>query len=196
MTHFPTLKPLPAREIVSRSAELLGNPGVYLVLFDPKAQLLERSGYYDFDRSKPLATPDGYQLLYAGASRDPLRRRVLEHLTGNTKGSSLRMTIGALIGNELGLDPVGSRNRTYFDFGDGEQRLTDWMLAHTRVAVVATDDPFPLERAVLATTPVPLNISERRRHPYSKFLMNLRAVLACRRPSTVRVMPTGTWASA
>jgi hypothetical protein len=157
----------------------LGAPGVYFVFFDAKEMILERSGYYEFDRAKPLVN-DGHELLYTGASLDPLRRRVLDHLTGNTKGSSLRMTAGVLMTTELGLDPVAAPNRTYFDFGDGEQRLTDWLLAKTRVATVADDDPYYLEHKVLTSTPMPLNISERRRHPYSKYLMNLRSLFAAR----------------
>ena len=86
------------------------------------------------------------------------------------------MTVGALMRPELGLEPVTTPRRNYFDFGsDGEARLTDWMLAHTRVATAASAEPYVDERELLTTIPVPFM---RRRLPFSKYLMAQRAVMA------------------
>jgi hypothetical protein len=168
----------PSAEVVAERGSTLGAAGVYFVFFDALEGLLHRSGYYHFNPDRPYSQ-EGYELLYVGASVDPLSRRVLEHLNGNTKGSSLRMTVGALMSSELGLEPVTTPRRTYFDFGsDGEARLTDWMLAHTRVATAASAQPYADERELLTTIPLPFNISERRRHPFSKYLMAQRAVMA------------------
>ena len=90
------------------------------------------------------------------------------------------MTVGALLASHLHLEPVGDGTRTYFDFGDGERRLTDWLCANTRVAVFPCEQPFVIEKSILRNVAVPFNISDRKRHGFSKYLMNLRAVYAGR----------------
>jgi hypothetical protein len=180
MINLENLEPLAAAAVASERAASMNAPGVYAVFFNQSTQLVERSGYLQFDRQRPFSK-DGYDLLYVGASLDPVSRRVMEHLVGNTKGSSLRMTVGALMTIDLGIDPVGVKGRNYFDFGfDGEERLTDWFLANTRVASVASREPFREEQDLITTTALPFNINERRRHPFSKYLMSLRAVIAGR----------------
>ena len=154
-------------------------PGTYMIFFDSGTLFLEQAGYLDFSAEFPLSI-DGFDLLYAGATRDSLRVRALQHVVGDSRSSSLRMTVGALLAHELALEPVGDGTRTYFSFGDGERRLTDWLCAHTRVAVHPCDDPFALEKELLRSFPIPLNITERKRHAYSKYLMALRAVYAGR----------------
>ena len=170
----------PSADIVAeRGAALERADGVYFIFFDALEGLLQRLlPAIIFNPDRPYSQ-EGYELLYVGASVDPLSRRVLEHLDGNTNGSSLRMTVGALMRPELGLEPVTTPRRNYFDFGsDGEARLTDWMLAHTRVATAASAQPYVDERELLTTIPVPFNINERRRLPFSKYLMAQRAVMA------------------
>jgi hypothetical protein len=100
------------------------------------------------------------------------------------------MTVGALLSNELSLEPIGARNRTYFEFGHGERRLTDWLLSNTQIAFLVCEDPFEAERELLHAVPVPLNISERRRHPYSKYLMTLRSYFAARPMTRPRLFMT------
>jgi hypothetical protein len=97
------------------------------------------------------------------------------------------MTVGALLTIELALEPVGDSTRTYFDFGDGEKRLSDWLIANTKVAWLPTDDPFGAEKAVLARVPVIFNISERKKHAYSKYLMTLRSYFAGRPSAAARL---------
>ena len=171
--------PIPSRQFVSQSHFGAKVRGVYGILFDCGQLLLECSGWLEFDERFPVCM-DGFDLLYVGASLDPLRRRVLCHLTGNTRTSSLRMTVGAILSRELELEPTGAGNRTCYDFGAGEARLTEWLVNHTRVGLIPTPNPFGLEKTILRDVPLPFNISERRRHPYSKFLMAVRAYFAGR----------------
>ena len=121
-----------------------------------------------------------------GATNDSLRRRALQHVVGDSRTSSLRMTVGALLAGDLDLDPVGDGSRTYFNFGDGERRLTQWLCAHTRVAVHPCSQPFAIEKWLLREYAIPLNLSERKRHPFSKYLMALRAVYAGRSPNAAQ----------
>lgn len=179
---------IPSKDASFDPTVLPDGPGVYLVFFDSGQLVLEESGYLDFDTRLPDSI-DGFDLLYVGATRDSLRLRALAHVRGDSRMSSLRMTVGAVLASRLGLEPVGDGTRTYFNFGDGERRLTDWMRDHTQIAVIESDNPFAMERAILSVLPAPFNISERRRHPFSRYLMSLRAVYAGR-PNTTRPRPT------
>ena len=185
MIDLDSLRPVPAVELVASDGCLPLDRGVYFIFFDSGQLLLERSGYLEFDDAFPFSK-DGFDLLYVGATMNQLRRRVLDHLVGNSRVSSLRMSAGALLTLELGLDPVGDGSRTYFHFGDGERRLTDWLIANTRIAWMASFDPFRDEKDVLASVPVPFNISERKRHAYSKYLMTLRSYFAGRPNAAAR----------
>ena len=179
MLDLDTLDPIPSSRLAIEPTLLPAKSGAYFVFFDSGQLLLERSGYLEFDQTFPLSR-DGFDLLYVGATADSLRLRAMQHVVGDSRSSSLRMTVGALVADDLNLDPVGDGSRTYFNFGDGERRLTEWLCAHTRVAVHVTDQPFVFEKALLRSLAVPFNISDRKRHPYSKYLMNLRALYAGR----------------
>jgi hypothetical protein len=84
---------------------------------------------------------DGLPMLYVGIaprkpyadgrrSKSKLRKRVPYHYRGNAEGSTLRLTLGSLLGNELGIElrRVGSGKRR--TFSDGEARLSAWMAAN------------------------------------------------------------------
>lgn len=177
MLDLNTLSPIPSSRLVVDAGLLPSEPGTYFVFFDSGQLLLERSGYLEFDQSYPFNL-DGFDLLYVGATADSLRLCAMQQVVGDSRSSSLRMTVGALVADDLNLDPVGDDSRTYFNFGDGERRLTEWLCAYTRVAVHVTDQPFVVEKMLLRSLTVPFNISDRKRHPYSKYLTNLRALYA------------------
>jgi hypothetical protein len=177
--NIESINPYASGRVLADTAIGASVRGVYAVLFDSDEGVLEKSGYLEFDKSPPIRV-HGYDLMYIGASLDPLRRRVLAHLTGNTKGSTLRMTVGMILSTDLNLEPIGNRRHAYYDFGEGEYRLTEWLLTHTRVAFIESDDPFGLEWSILQQVPLPLNISHRKRHGFSKYLLAMRAYYAAR----------------
>lgn len=179
MINLAKLDLIPAARLWVDGSLIPASPGVYGIFFDSAQLLLERSGYLEFDSAFPL-NRDGFDLLYVGATASDLRIRALQHLVGDSRSSSLRMTVGALLAEELALDPVGDGSRTYFSFGDGERRLSEWLAANTRLAFWECDTPFVLEKHLLRTYPVPFNISDRKRHPFSKYLMSIRAFYAGR----------------
>jgi hypothetical protein len=179
MLEFDSVPLHPAQDVVSNAALGANTRGVYGIFFDRKALLLERSGYLEFDKTLPIEVDD-HDLLYVGASIDPLRRRVLAHLTGNSKASSLRMTLGAILTEELLLDPIAGANRGYYDFGFGEARLSQWIVSTTRIGFYPSDDPYDLERDILRCVPLPLNIDQRKRHRFSRYLLMLRGYYSAR----------------
>ena len=115
----------------------------------------------------PLAgcvTRDGGTLLYVGISpgRTPgtqtLRNRVRYHYRGNAEGSTLRLTLGVLLEPQLGtgLRRVGSGTRR--TFGPMEAKLTRWMAEHARVCWTVTRTPEELEKYLIGSVVLPLNL--------------------------------------
>ena len=191
MIDLASLALTPSIEVVSDPAQIADGGGVYGIFFDSGQLLLEKAGYLEFDGGFPYSR-DGYDLLYVGATGGTLRHRAIQHLVGNSRTSSLRMTVGAILADELILDPVADGSHCYFDFGDGEARLSAWLTSYTKVAVVPCDAPFVEELALLRTVPLPLNISERKRHRFSKYLMTLRAYYAGRPNKRLLRVPATT----
>jgi hypothetical protein len=175
----PRLKAHPAKLVMASTDLVPDEPGIYLLAFATTQRFLEKVGYYEFDERRPL-TIGGYEACYAGATLGSLRNRVLDHLRRGSEASSLRQTVGALLSQDLGLDVVGGEQRSSFHFGDTEHRLTAWLREHCLVGYLVCDNPFEVERDLIRSIPLPLNISERKRHPFSRYLLSLRACLAAR----------------
>jgi hypothetical protein len=141
---------------------------------------------------------DGAYLLYVGispkapprdggrASRQTIRTRVRYHYRGNAAGSTLRLTLGALLADDLGiaLRRVGSGNR--LTYADGEARLTEWMGTHMRVTWTVVDEPWELEKRLIRNLALPLNLDQNRQSPFRQTLSGLRAAqrLAARAQSS------------
>lgn len=130
---------------------------------------------------------DGRALVYVGispkkpprngaaASRQNLRTRLRYHYQGNAEGSTLRLTLGCLLRDQLGtvLRRVGSgRRRT---FGPNEADLSAWMEEHTRVAWVEDPTPWDLEERLIHSLDLPLNLDQNRKHRFHTELSGLRS---------------------
>ncbi len=117
---------------------------------------------------------NGLTLLYIGISpnvapkngrrpsRSTLRHRLRTHYAGNAEGSTLRKTLGCLMGDDLGivLRRVGSGDRFTFT-NPGEQKLDLWMDANALVIWRETNSPWEKERAILGSgLSLPLNIQD------------------------------------
>ena len=121
-----------------------------------------------------------WAMLYIGISpgrswsRSNLRARLTQHLNLNAKGSTLRLTLGVLLAEELGLElrRVGSGKRLTFHCG--ESRLNSWLDVHARVKVVALDEPWILEPEVITGSWLPLNL-DHNTHPFGRALSSMRA---------------------
>jgi GIY-YIG catalytic domain-containing protein len=110
-----------------------------------------------------------------GASRQNLRRRLRQHYALNAYGSTLRLTLGCLLADQLGLvlRRVGSGTR--LTFADGEARLSQWMADNAFVCWVAHERPWELEDALVKTLDLPLNLHGNDRHPFRAYLRGARA---------------------
>jgi hypothetical protein len=140
---------------------------------------------------------DGATLLYVGVApkapprdgRAPglqtLRSRMRSDYRGNAEGSTLRLTLGCLLDDRLGLQlrRVGSGKR--MTFASGEATLTDWMAANALVCWHQTDEPWSVERQLLRDLVLPLNLDQPR---YSSFHHDLSVLRRAAR-ETARELP-------
>ncbi|WP_232077154.1 GIY-YIG nuclease family protein [Mycolicibacterium aichiense] len=135
---------------------------------------------------------DARTLLYAGispkappkngqnASRQSLRKRIRTHYSGNAARSTLRLTLGCLLAEHLGIElrRYGSSERLHF--GAGEQDLSRWMAANAFVSWYPTPQPWLLEDHLLETQDLPLNLDKNNRNPFHSQLSDARAAAKAR----------------
>jgi hypothetical protein len=135
-------------EVLSRPSPIPKAPGVYAWYF----------------RENPPGVPtddcvrrDGKTLLYVGISpsappangkapsTQSLWHRARYHYRGNAEGSTLRLTLGCLLSDQLGiaLRRVGSGKR--MTFGPDEAVLSEWMGRNALVAFHVCERPWELE---------------------------------------------------
>lgn len=132
---------------------------------------------------------DGWTLLYVGVSPGPpradgkpstpqdLRKRIRYHFgagTASADGSTLRKSLGVLLGAHLGIElrRVGSGKRQ--TFAGGEAVLTEWMAQNCAVSWVLHPEPWHLERKLLKTLSLPLNIQDNDGNPFAAELKRRR----------------------
>jgi hypothetical protein len=120
-------------------------------------------------------------------STQNLRKRVRYHYRGNAAGSTLRLTLGCLLGLEL--RRVGSGKRMTFGKA-GEAVLSQWMAENARVCWIEHDEPWVLESVLISQLDLPLNLDQNRHNPFHGHLKELRSH-ARQRARELAVRPTG-----
>src|SRR4030095_8597181 len=108
-------------------------------------------------------------------SQQTLRKRIRYHYTGNASGSTLRLTLGCLLAERLGIQlrRVGSGQR--LTFAADEAKLSAWMADNAFVTWVETDRPWLAEQQLIASVNLPLNLDQNRQHAFHQQLPQLRA---------------------
>lgn len=109
-------------------------------------------------------------------SRQTLWHRVRYHYRGNAEGSTLRLTLGCLLSERLGirLRRVGSGKRMTFTH-QGEEKLSQWMEHHAFVAWLEGSAPWKFEEQVIRSLTLPLNLQGNEQHPFHPILSSIRA---------------------
>ena len=129
---------------------------------------------------------DGLTLLYVGispkpppkegkkSSRQNLHQRIRYHMKGNAEGSTLRLTLGCLLADELGIQlrRVGSGKR--MTFADGEVELSKWLGENAFVTWKVHSEPWRLEEELISQISLPLNLSKNQNHSFYSILSNIR----------------------
>lgn len=164
-------------EVLSRPSPVPATGGVYAWYFDAIPSGVPSKGCH---------TANGHTLIYVGispsrpptngrpASRQTLRTRVRYHFRGNAYGSTLRLTLGALLADELGIALRRLGSGTRLTFSSGEDLLSDWMSNHARVCWIEDATPWLLEHTLISQLVLPLDLDQNRHSPFHQGLSALR----------------------
>lgn len=162
------------------------------IVVDPCPVPRSAGVYAWFFREIPAQVPtagcfqrDGLTLLYVGISpkkptpgkkpsKETIQSRLGDHM-GNTnaEGSTVRMTLGCLLTDTLGIRLQRPGNR--FTFGDGEAALSEWIAGNAFVAWTLHPEPWHLEDRLIAALDLPLNLKGNSRHPFYPTLKQIRS---------------------
>jgi hypothetical protein len=141
----------------------LDQPGLYSWWVDePGARMISAGLGHQIDPGRIYAGQTGATKWPSGkAGSMTLAKRIgSNHLAGRIAGSTFRLTLASILGDQLELVKIDARHLDH----PSEQRLTDWMRTHLEVAVhpFATPDSLvDLERLVLSELDPPLNLDGR-----------------------------------
>ncbi|MFI0784920.1 GIY-YIG nuclease family protein [Streptomyces lydicus] len=154
-----------AQEVLARPSPVAAAAGVYGWHF-------EQPPSPDLDAGRLLYVGIAPRYMSNRTSTQNLRKRVRYHYRGNAAGSTLRLTLGCLLGLEL--RRVGSGKR--MTFGKvGEATLSQWMADNARVCWLEHGEPWTLESQLISRLDLPLNLDQNRHNAFHSRLKELRA---------------------
>jgi len=167
-------------EVLNLNCPVPREPGIYAWYFDCLPATVPEQGCHVASSMRFLYTgiaPKAPPQNGKPASRQSLRTRIRYHYRGNAEGSTLRLTLGCLLADQLRLRlrKVGSGNR--LTFGEGEQTLSSWMEQHAFVAWQSHPQPWEVEHQLIRRVALPLNLDMNRTHPFHAYLSGLRKSL-------------------
>lgn len=169
-------------QVLGRPSVVPAAPGVYAWYFDELPRRVPAIGCHRFD---------GHTLLYVGispkepgrdgrVSKQSLRTRVQYHYRGNAEGSTLRLTLGVLLGDELGIELRRVGSGTRMTFSDGERVLSEWMEQNARVAFLETPSAWLVESNLISELVLPLNLDQNAHSPFRAELSQIRSAARVR----------------
>ena len=181
MTFQNLLRPkklLSCEEVFTTPCPIPQEPGLYGYYFARVPRSVPTEGCVDVL---------GNKLLYVGIaptkppqngrapSTQRLCHRIRFHYRGNAQGSTLRLSLGLLLGKELKtrLRRVGSGKR--LTFADGENKLSFWLKKNAYVTWIVHQEPWILEKSVIQQLSLPLNIDMNKAHSFSSVLSEMRS---------------------
>ena len=144
-------------------------------------------------RRPPASIPLGrcvsagaFSLLYIGISpsapptngkapsKQTLQSRVRYHMRGNAEGSTLRLSLGCLLANDLGIELRRVGSGTRMTFGPGEAKLSEWLSDNARVLWARHPAPWELEERLIGELDLPLNLDQNSRNGFWAALSTAR----------------------
>jgi hypothetical protein len=118
-------------EVLSRPCPVPASPGVYGWYFRQLPWSLDASDCVQHDNMPLLyvgIAPKMPPANGARASHQTLRDRIRYHYSGNAEGSTLRLTLGCLLADHLGIELRRVGGGTRLTFSAGEAVLSEWMV--------------------------------------------------------------------
>jgi hypothetical protein len=154
-------------ELLGFSSPLPEKPGIYAWYFSSYPPEIPVQDVYYYQ---------GLPLLYVSIapsrldSSSNLKKRIKQHLRSNAYGSTLRLTLGCLLGLEL--RRVSTTRMTFAK--SGEQRLSEWLSKNAFVVWQQEDEPWHSEEQLIRTLSLPLNLHGNESHHFHPALVKLR----------------------
>jgi len=179
MTHFHGFQVKSARYLAACPDQVPDECGVYAILISRAHELITRLDALN-GRLHTGVHLGSRTVIYLGGTSRSLRTRIGDHLEGDARVSTLRMTLGALLAGQLRLKAIGSPGHSYFHFGSGEKVLSAWMHTHLDVAFKTTGRYRETELSLIRELMPALNISDQKRTQLAKELMKARSALSLR----------------
>ena len=143
--------------------------------------------YAWYFRSLPPGVPEslsprfnGNHLLYIGVSpaygnsKNNLRKRIQSHFRGNASSSTLRLTLGCLLSEVLGLRLRATGSTGRLTFADEERILSDWFEKHAFVTWVIHPTPWVIEKDVISKISPLLNLQHNESGAFHSTLSAIR----------------------
>jgi hypothetical protein len=101
-------------------------------------------------------------------------------MQGNAEGSTLRLSLGCLLGDELEIELRRVGSGKSLTFSTGEASLSVWMEQNARVAWHVCEMPWILEKELISALNLPLNINMNTANAFRLDLSGLRRVATAR----------------
>jgi GIY-YIG catalytic domain len=180
------------QEVVGRTSVVPAEPGIYAWYF-------ASSPSNEIDLDKCWRWHDRH-LLYVGISpkkppkngKPPssqnIRKRVAYHMRGNAYGATLRLSIGSLVSELLGIELRRVGSGTRMTFSDGEAELSKWLDENAYVTWVSDPEPWKVEEEAISSLYLPLNLDQNSGHSFHGTL-SLARKLAKQAAQTLPVIP-------
>jgi hypothetical protein len=165
-------------EVLVRPSPVPQRPGIYAWYFRNLSGCVDPTNCVSFKDSTLLymgISPKEPSQNGERSSRQTLRSRIRSHFRRDADASTLRLTLGCLLSQKLGIElrRVGAGDRTTFAIG--EQKVSSWMEENANVVWVECDEPWKVEREVIATLSLPLNLQHNQHHAFWTKLSLIRA---------------------
>jgi hypothetical protein len=164
-------------EVLERPSPVPREPGAYAWYFREVPEGVPCEGCHRLgDRTLLYIGISPKKPLMAGAagSTQKLYHRIRYHYRGNAEGSTLRLTLGCVLSEIIGIQLRRVGSGKSLTFSAGESALSEWMDRNAFVTWTVDPEPWLLEEELIARLSLPLNLDMNRRHPYHPTLSSLR----------------------
>jgi hypothetical protein len=164
-------------EVLSKPCPVPSGAGIYAWYISGLEELVPLEG---------CITWQALPLLYVGIapkqdpsngglpSKQSLRTRIRYHFRGNAAGSTLRLTLGCLLAERLGIELRRVSTGERFTFAAGETLLSAWMATHAHVTWQPVSSPWRAEQQLIRSICLPLNLDQNKHHRFHARLTALR----------------------
>ena len=169
---------LSREEVLSKPSPVPPVPGIYGWYFRDISPRVPTEGCVDFDGMKLLyvgISPNGPPKHRGKSSTQNLRHRIRTHYRGDASRSTLRLSLGCLLAEVLGikLRRHGASERLHFG-KDGEGELSTWMAQNAFVVWHEHEAPWEVEASVIGKLVLRLNLDHNHDHPFHATLSEIR----------------------